>query len=108
MWVFLFLFLRFIVSLCIDIQSRVYIRIQCRRQPTSEEVVLNLVSGACWCSDGELPATRGPGWRCGESAGRSCSKHLQQSIPLGVADHEGGSNFPVARVCLPQWSHACS
>ena len=34
-----------------------YIRIQCGRQPASEEVVLNLVSGAYWCSDGELSAT---------------------------------------------------
>ena len=51
--------LRFIVNLCIDIQSRMYIRIQCGQQPTSEEVVLIMVSGACWCGDSELSVTLG-------------------------------------------------
>ena len=27
----------------------------------------------------------------------SCFKHLQQSFPLSVADHEGGPDFPVAQ-----------
>ena len=52
-----YLVLRFIVILCINKQSKIYIGIQCGHQPASEEVVIALVSGACWCGNGELPAS---------------------------------------------------
>ena len=82
-----------------------YIKIQCGRQPASEEVVLILVSGACWCSDGELPATLMA--RAGSVVSqRGGEATLNTSSSPGVADHEGGPNFPVAQqsaICRLGW-----